>query len=267
MNIRVVFVVTACAAFICGGILFRPAREVRAGCANNPFRSGTVRVTPGSTRAVVTLPANRRLVITSLTSGPFLSSTLPWLEILAGSEVVGVVPGKFDDLGWHLATQFEGVDSQGGFNVPGGEELGLRLVADGPPNAPSVPITITGLVYDCNLTTTTSPTILVDRDVLTPIGTTPAGRAVVVRAAISAPFEIEAAATLKPSLEIHADGRLLGVFPARAVSSGWVFETSFPFVTGVAVGPLQTFEATIRNATPVAGPVPVTFLTMSVFSP
>ncbi len=267
MRIRHLLVPAVAAALVCGALISKPILEVQAGCANNPFRSGTIRVTPGVARSVTTLPPGKRLVITSVTSSPFDSTTVPFLEVVAGSSRVGIVPGKGENQGWHLETHFPSVDSQGGFNVPGGEELSLRLVADAPPQAPSVAITITGLVYECNLDTTSSTTLMLDQDVLTPLAVTPANRALVVRAAVSAAFELAPGATLLPSLEVYADGRLVGVVPGQFDGRSWRFETMFPFVTGIVAGPQQSIDATLRNGTGATGPVPVSFVTMSVFSP
>src|SRR5262245_46185667 len=140
MRNRWLVVATVAAAFVCGRFFGAPDADVKAGCANNPFRSGTLRMAPGAIRSVTTLSASKRLVITSVTSGAFHSSSHPWLEIFAGSNLVGVVPGKCNVLGWHFATHFEGVDTQGGFNVPGGEELSLHFVAEESETA--VPISV-----------------------------------------------------------------------------------------------------------------------------
>jgi hypothetical protein len=264
MRIRVPFVAAVALAFAAGALWFRSTAELQAGCANNPYRSGTFRVTPNTTRALVTLPVTKRLVLSSVTSGPFASASLPWLEIYSGATLVGVVPGKCDTLGWHFETHFLGVDTQGGFNLPGGVEMSVRLVADA---GPGVPVTVVGSIWDCNLDRTQTPTVLLDRDVMTTIQTSAVNQAVVIRAAISAPFEIAPDATLQPSLEIYADGNLAGVIPAQCRGRAWTFETTFPFVTGITVGPEHLIEATIRNAAPTSGPVPVSFCTMTVFSP
>ena len=63
--------------------------------------------------------------------------------------------------------------------------------------------------------------------------------------------------------------RILTRRAARATceAGGWTFETTFPFVTGIAVESEKTVSAVIRNSGPTVGPIAISFVTMRISAP
>ncbi|MBI1853178.1 MAG: hypothetical protein HYR85_22810 [Planctomycetes bacterium] len=250
------------AAVAAGGFALRGSSDVHAlGCANFQF-SGAVSLPRGTRRMLTTVPPSDRLVISTITSRAFDSSTPPWLEIYANSTRVGIVPAQCDVHGWHFDTRFDGdgAANLGGFHVGPNQQVGLRLVA-GNPTASSVLIALVGLQYVCNLTTGNSLAVDLAPDVQTPVIHTPIDQSIFVRAAFSAPFTADPN-SLHPSIEVRENNRIVGVIPAHCRSTGWAFETDFPFVTGIVVRADKDVNLTLRDAGALAGTIPISIVTL-----